>query len=524
MKKLLSVFITAALLMSALLGLSVSAEGNTNTISVYSGTPDVDFWDNNIEGLMDGSITEVTIATADQLMAFAQITGGFDFAGCTIKLGADMVINSGDASTWGETAPAYAWITYFTWQTPFKGNFDGQGHVISGLYSKPFPAGTTGLFNIVGDDTSFKNVSIVNSYFESTAIEDNCAIGGLIGYIQHSATATSPKTVSIDNVHVDAILKAGTGRNVGGILGKPSATQAQYSTVNINNCSFTGSISTEGGFSGGLVGSNNNGAKLNITSCLVDAEISCGKYDDSNAYVGGILGYQNNNDITIENCAVYGSISSKKQSGTATLIGGINSSTGKNITVTINNVLLAVEPKSDLHAMLCKYWANGTINLAITSVKYDSTLLTSVSEKMFSAGGTGATGDTNFVAEGIMTLLITGEEIFTGWTAVDNDYPLPSGLTVPTIDIDAFKNVAQVIPDPDDNTNGDNTTENTDDNNNSDQGTTDSETDAPVADTTEAPAEDEGGCGSSISAVSTVALVMGVAVIALAISKKKAKN
>ena len=388
---------------------------------VYSGTPATDW-------VVDGNT--IIISTAEQLMGFASKASTAEYNTKTIKLERDIIINSGDASTWGETAPAYAWITYFTWQTPFKGNFDGQGHVISGLYSKPFPAGTTGLFNIVGDDTSFKNVSIVNSYFESTAIEDNCAIGGLIGYIQHSATATSPKTVSIDNVHVDAILKAGTGRNVGGILGKPSATQAQYSTVNINNCSFTGSISTEGGFSGGLVGSNNNGAKLNITSCLVDAEISCGKYDDSNAYVGGILGYQNNNDITIENCAVYGSISSKKQSGTATLIGGINSSTGKNITVTINNVLLAVEPKSDLHAMLCKYWANGTINLAITSVKYDSTLLTSVSEKMFSAGGTGATGDTNFVAEGVATADLKGQAVFTGWTAIKGDYPLPDGVNV----------------------------------------------------------------------------------------------
>ena len=93
-KKLLSLFLASVLIVIALCGLSVSAEENTNAISVYSGAPDYDFW----MPLLNNGAQEVTIMTAEQLMAFADLTGMYDFAGWSFKLGADMVINTGDAS------------------------------------------------------------------------------------------------------------------------------------------------------------------------------------------------------------------------------------------------------------------------------------------------------------------------------------------------------------------------------------------------------------------------------------------
>ena len=78
--------------------------------------------------------TEFTITTAEELYEFAQLSDYYNFAKQTIKLGADIVVNEGNAQDWEENAPAKRWKPIKN----FAGLFDGQGHTISGLYMKGF--------------------------------------------------------------------------------------------------------------------------------------------------------------------------------------------------------------------------------------------------------------------------------------------------------------------------------------------------------------------------------------------------
>ena len=112
-----------------------------------------------------GATFELT--TPQQLYGFAYLSRSYDFRGQTIKLGADITINEGDAKTWGETAPEYNW-TPIAWygnslSKRFKGTFDGQGHTISGIYAK----GTenidcVGLFGEIYHGAVVKDFKIVN--------------------------------------------------------------------------------------------------------------------------------------------------------------------------------------------------------------------------------------------------------------------------------------------------------------------------------------------------------------------------
>ncbi|MBR4013811.1 MAG: hypothetical protein IKJ00_05895, partial [Clostridia bacterium] len=99
-KKILSILLVAMLLLSALGGLSAGATDSESTASVYSGTPDLAFWESAIESEQ----TEIIVTTADQLMGFASLTSSMNFEGYTIKLGADITINEGDSATWKATA------------------------------------------------------------------------------------------------------------------------------------------------------------------------------------------------------------------------------------------------------------------------------------------------------------------------------------------------------------------------------------------------------------------------------------
>lgn len=59
---------------------------------------------------------------------------------------------------------------------PYTGSFDGQGHFISGLYSKS-DLNYIGLFGAIGWGASISNLGVKNSYFEG-----NYYVGGIVGY------------------------------------------------------------------------------------------------------------------------------------------------------------------------------------------------------------------------------------------------------------------------------------------------------------------------------------------------------
>lgn len=545
-KRLLSLLLALVLSLVALCGLSVSAEDNASDISVYSGTKDYDFWTN----AMEGNSTEVTVMTADQLMAFAELSLGYNFAGWTIKLGADIVINTGDASTWGTTAPKYTWKCSTTWSNRFAGNFDGQGHVISGLYYNGDQE--CGLFGIVTGGNTIQNVSIVNSYFQyknSDPSNGQCQMGGIVGAIDGNDNSGKYDnlTTTIKNVYVNATLYTNnvispsslTAIGVGGIVGFSGNTS--YQTLVIENAVFEGDITTSYRNVGGILGTAwyFSIGNVSIKKCATNAKIKSNILgSDEEARVGGLIGSLRSANLDVEDCIVRGTVEVNKNKMTSAFLGYVQAPASPQQHLTADNVLLAITPLPTgdnnviFNTMLFNTWNNATLSTTLSNVKYDSGLYSYPTDfkHINVMYGSAAVTDPTFTATAAATNELKGQAVFTDWTAVDGDYPIPAGVSVPTIDVDAYKNVeatttpnTPTTPNEDEGTNDNTDGSNNGNNDNNDSG--DNDTKAPETDgsTTDTAAEAEGGCFASVG-FAGISLLALVAVAAIAISKKKVRN
>ncbi|MBR7098726.1 MAG: hypothetical protein IKC59_04860, partial [Clostridia bacterium] len=126
MKRILASLLALVMLVSCL-GVSAYAEASEPT--VWDGSVDIRWFQNNSKA------TEYTINTAEELAGLsAAVNAGNDFANVTFRLGADIVLNSGNASSWSLAAPENLWTPIGNNTNAFKGMFDGQGHTVSGMY------------------------------------------------------------------------------------------------------------------------------------------------------------------------------------------------------------------------------------------------------------------------------------------------------------------------------------------------------------------------------------------------------
>lgn len=159
------------------------------------------------------------------------------------------------------------WTPIGTADKPFSGNFDGNGHTISGLnYSGEY----AGLFGYMNNGT-ISNIKLADSSFANgTASGGICAVNNG-GTIENSA---------VDNVAV-------SGRTAGGICGQNSGT--------ITDCFFSGNVSSDGK-SGGICGSNSGTIKSTVS-----------------LYAGTAVGENTNGDI--ENCFYNSDIAGRQKFG-----------------------------------------------------------------------------------------------------------------------------------------------------------------------------------------------------------------
>lgn len=146
------------------------------------------------------------------------------------------------------------WTPIGTADKPFSGNFDGNGHTISGLnYSGEY----AGLFGYINNGT-ISNIKLADSSFANgTASGGICAVNNG-GTIENSA---------VDNVAV-------SGGTAGGICGQNSGT--------ITDCFFSGNVSSDGKY-GGICGSNSGTIRSTVS-----------------LYAGAAVGENTNGSIT--NC------------------------------------------------------------------------------------------------------------------------------------------------------------------------------------------------------------------------------
>ncbi|MBR0295113.1 MAG: hypothetical protein IJQ67_04330 [Bacilli bacterium] len=200
----------------------------------------------------------------------------------------------------------------------FKGTFDGQNHIISGL-SLTREAGCLALFgNAIG--ATIKNLKLDNIDFYANSETANTAqrVAGFVGRAEN---------VTIENCHVLGGSINGSKQN-GGIVG------VLINGGVIRNCSNAASVSTSDIGSGGIVGvilrTGDLGGEAIIENCTNYGVITAGTKG-----VGGILGIvMRNSDkdqvgvTNVVGCKNEGAINAGNSDGAAGIVGWHNEPAG----------------------------------------------------------------------------------------------------------------------------------------------------------------------------------------------------
>ena len=303
-KKLLSLLLALCLAM-ALVPMSVFAE--ETLADSWDGTADTSWYTSAPD------VSEYHILTAEQLAGLAQLVnadpGTTNFAGKTFYLENDLDLSGHEwisiGTGRGGTQPKYS----------FCGVFDGQGHVISNLYSREsYVEGADESHNLLRNalfgnvyNGEVKNLGVADAEIWIDP-KDNSAAGKgiLVDWMGKS---------KITNCWTSGSIYSGTKieKNIGGIVGvtKQGCTiSGCYSTATLTG-NFTNS---EGYYTepdpadwpcdtiGGIVGARFDG-NLTVTDCWFDGKIVV---NSIKAAVGGIVGYTDDQlgSGTVKNCMV----------------------------------------------------------------------------------------------------------------------------------------------------------------------------------------------------------------------------
>ena len=179
-------------------------------------------------------------------------------------LTADIVINDvTNYENWEKEAPQYGWEPI----NSFQGNFNGNGHSITGLYCFVSGEDSTvggGLFDTISG-------GIVENLILDKAMVIRLTTAQYAGIL-----ASSIYDGEVYNCQVSGIVK---GSRCGGVIGSTS-----WSVV--DGCSFDGEIRGEqGGYCGGIIGSASG---VIVSNCNNKGAIA--STDEKDINVGGIVG------------------------------------------------------------------------------------------------------------------------------------------------------------------------------------------------------------------------------------------
>ena len=299
-KKLLSLLLALCLVM-ALVPMTAFAEGTS--VDNWDGSADTSWY------VGHETDTEYHITTAEQLAGLAQLVnadpGTTNFAGKTFYLENDLDLSGHEwisiGTVLGGDYPEYS----------FCGVFDGQGHVISNLYShESYIEGADESHNLLRNalfgsvyNGEVKNLGVADAEIWIDPKDDSAAGKGiLVDWMGKS---------KITNCWTSGSIYSGTKieKNIGGIVGvtvQGCTISGCYSTATLTG-NFTNS---EGYYTepnpadwpcdtiGGIVGARFDG-NLTVTDCWFGGKIVVNSIQ---AAVGGIVGYA---DVaTVNNCMV----------------------------------------------------------------------------------------------------------------------------------------------------------------------------------------------------------------------------
>lgn len=318
MKKRIATFLTLVLVISGMVFLqpddTVQAASDT-----WDGTVDTDWYTSN------ETATEYTLTTAEQLAGLASLVNNWtNFAGKTIKLGADIVLNEGDEADWAKAAPANKWTPIGdgkgsgTGHT-FRGVFDGAGHQISGMYLESASNYQQGLFGVVAYvSASFaapaiRNVSVVNSYIKNPSAEK---VGMLVGQL-YVANAVNHAEICVENIYLQGtVASTYSNARIGGVCGMMNLQTPASSTARFKNIvSDVDVFSTTTKMLGGIVSCNTAATTYAASNDIFENCVNLGDLisDWNGSTVGGLYGNTSNHaNVTIINCVNAGRLKGQK--------------------------------------------------------------------------------------------------------------------------------------------------------------------------------------------------------------------
>ena len=183
--------------------------------------------------------TEFHITNKAQLVGFMHAVNGIDgvltannFKGKTVYLDCDILLNdTADWEYWGKYTYAESWTPigigsyYMNPIHPFLGTFDGQGHVISGLYidaeenfktiADHYEDGLFGYVGAKGEATEIRNLGVQASVADMRVYTLNVQTdaGLLVGVLRDG-------TISQCFTHGKIIVNANSNEDIGGFAGQ----------------------------------------------------------------------------------------------------------------------------------------------------------------------------------------------------------------------------------------------------------------------------------------------------------------
>ena len=250
------------------------------------------------------------VACEEEPAPTSEIWDWYDLHAIRDNLGGSYTLmNDLDSTTAGYTELASetadegkGWESIGTLDESFIGTFDGQGYEISDLFIDRLGAVDVGLFGVVGEQGTVKNVGVVNA-----DVTGEWYVGGLVG-INYGTVSNSYSTSSV------------TGKeNIGGLVGWNGGT--------VSNSHSTGSVSGDD-LIGGLVGGSANTVSDSYSSGSVSGESRVGglvggfngivSNSHSSAvvsgdrHIGGLVGYDNG---TVSKCHSTGNVTGDSHVG-----------------------------------------------------------------------------------------------------------------------------------------------------------------------------------------------------------------
>ena len=180
------------------------------------------------------------------------------------------------------------WTPIGTWNSPFAGTFDGNGHSIS-FFKITAPAESVGLF--AHNTGVIENLGVEDFYIEVNHNDVILYVGGLsatnYGTIRNCYATGTVKASSNGSVTAGNLVGA---MYYGGTMDSCYTTGEVYAT-----CSQTGEGS-QGCYAGGLLGSSGISS---VTSCHATGEVrASSNASDTQIYAGGLLGYSASTSLT----------------------------------------------------------------------------------------------------------------------------------------------------------------------------------------------------------------------------------